>query len=222
MNENKIFDAQASADEKEITVEKNDAQAEFLRALKTANSSYLNIVMTCACLALCGIPIAIYVRLLFGIAAAIASVVAYMIATKTLLSKTLGISYETTSGALTVTKLCAKDKEEIFIPRRLLWVDVTQLGDKAFAGDSSKNMKTVHLPSTLTFIGEDIFEGCEALECVYFEGSQEDFEKIENHTDFSKFQLVFCDSADYAIKKQKRSKKSSANKAEASDEKENG
>jgi len=227
MNENEVFKAEQNIPQAENGTEKNDVQSEFLHALKLANSSYLNIVMTCGCLAICGIIIAIHVRLLYGVAVSFAAALAYMVATKMLLRKALGISYETTSGALTVTKLCAKNKEEIFIPRRLLWVDVTEIRDKAFADDTSKNMRVLHLPATLTLIGENIFEGCDSLETVYFEGTQEEFEKIESSTDFSTFQLIFCDSADYAIKKNKKSKKTQSTEevaetaTEAHDTKEN-
>ena len=100
-----------------------------------------------------------------------------------------------------------KDKEEIFVPSRLLWLDVDTLSDKAFSCECAKNMHSVHLPATLTKIGKDVFEGCDALKTVYFEGTQEDFEKIESDTSFERFELIFCDCAEYEIKKPPKAKK---------------
>ena len=52
-----------------------------------------------------------------------------------------------------------------------------------------------------------MFEGCDALKTVYFEGTQEDFEKIESDTSFDGFELIFCDRAEYEIKKPPKAKK---------------
>lgn len=201
MNENEVFDTEQNAPEIP------DAQKEFLDNLKHVNSSYLSCVETCACIALCGIVLAVQFFLWIGIGVALLSAILYVFYTKFILQKKLGISYQTTSGALTVTKLCPKDKEEIFVPRRLLWLDVDTLSDKAFSCECAKNMHSVHLPATLTKIGKDVFEGCDALKTVYFEGTQEDFEKIESDTSFERFELIFCDCAEYEIKKPPKAKK---------------
>ena len=206
MNEKEVFDT-----EQNVT-EKPDAQKEFLDNLKSANSSYLANIETCACIALCGIILAVQFFLWIGIGITLISALLYVFYTKSILQKKLGISYKTTSGALTVTKLCPKDKEEIYVPRRLLWLDVNALEDKAFSCECAKNMRSVHLPATLTVIGKDVFEGCDALKTVYFEGTQEDFEKIESDTSFDGLELIFCDCAEYEIKNPPKAKKAKKDK----------
>ena len=204
MNKNEAFNAEQTDTETENEITKADAQKEFLDNLKNVNSSYINIVMVCGCLAICGIIIAIHLMLWIGIGISFSSVIIYMILTKLLLIQKLGISYESTSGALTVTKIMAKDKEEILIPSRLLFVDVTKLSDNAFY--NSKELRIVHLPATLSEIGKDVFNSCDALEKIYFEGSQDEFEKIVCATDLSTFEIIFCDKAEYKIKKAKKEK----------------
>ena len=201
MNENEVFENERN------TVEEADAQKEFIRALEKVNSSYLTIVIVCACIAACGIAIALLLYLWLGVAVAFSSALVYMLWVKLTLRRELGISYESVSGALTVTKLAANGREEIFIPSRLLWINVTRIEDKAFSSEGASSVKSVHLPATLTEIGENVFEGADALERVYFEGTQEDWEKIDCATDFSGVELIFCDGSQYDVEKQPKSKK---------------
>lgn len=204
MNENENLEIAQNTPEISQAEQTPNAQKEFLDNLKNVNSSYINIVMVCGCLAICGIIIAIHLMLWIGIGISFSSAIIYMILTKLLLIQKLGISYESTSGALTVTKITAKDKEEIFIPSRLLFVDVTKLSDNAFY--NSKELRIVHLPATLSEIGKDVFNSCDALEKIYFEGSQDEFEKIACATDLGTFEIIFCDKAEYKIKKAKKEK----------------
>ena len=189
--------------EKTESVQNADGQISFLDALKKTNSSYLTLVIICAFIAICGIIITLVLHLLWlGITIAFSSAIVYMLFTKVILLKNLGISYQTTSGQLTVTKLCAKDKSEIFVPRRLLWLNVTRLESRAFECSQSDILTEIHLPDTIMEIGENAFEGCSSLKKIYFQGNREKWESIDNQTDFTAFELIFCDNSEYELKKQ--------------------
>ena len=186
---------------------KINEQTAFLDSLKYLNTVYTEIVIFSILIAAAGIFVAIQLVLWIGVAIAIAGALFYAVFTRLMLKVFLGMSYQSTSGAITITKICAKDQTETFVPRRLLWVNVTKLGDGAFMSESADLMRSVHLPATLTEIGKNIFDGCSALKTVYFEGTQEEWEKIKKDTDFDGFELVFCDPALYSVSK-KRKKKS--------------
>ena len=50
----------------------------------------------------------------------------------------------------------------------------------AFRG--CKNLKRITIPKRVKKIGRDVFAGCDSLEDVYFEGTMEEWEKIEIYT----------------------------------------
>jgi len=50
----------------------------------------------------------------------------------------------------------------------------------AFRG--CKNLKRITIPKHVKKIGRDVFAGCDSLEDVYFEGTMEEWEKIEIYT----------------------------------------
>ena len=200
MNENEKLEAEQEAQEK------SNPQSDLLMGLRYLNKAYLWIVISCATIAALGIFIAIQFVLWIGVAVAFVSALCYMIFSKLILKKFLGMSYESTSGAITITKVSAKEQAEVFIPRRIFWVNVTCLGDKAFAGEHAKNLQAVHIPATVTEIGENVFEGCDALKAVYFEGTAEAWEQIESATSFDGLELIFCDTALYELPKKNKAK----------------
>ena len=167
-------------------------------SLKSVNDSYLFIVILSVAVIALGLVCAVVSKVFIGLLIAILGVLFYTAMTSNVLYRRLGISYRSTSGALTVTQLYGQKREEIWIPERLLWINVTEIGDKAFNHASSGDIKAVHLPSTLKVIGENIFEGCPALRTVYFDGSEEEWGRIESATDFSAYVIVFASQEETA------------------------
>ena len=49
--------------------------------------------------------------------------------------------------------------------------------DGAFRG--CKNLKRITIPKGVRRFGEDVFSGCDSLEDVYYEGTKEEWEKVE-------------------------------------------
>ena len=175
-------------------------------ALKKVSSAYLLVVIVSAILALIGIWIAVSIKVSYGLMCAMAAVVFYIFAVGNILYKRLGIAYASTTGQLRITKYHAKGRADAWIPRRLLWLDVTEIDDGAFDQDSSREITTVHLPLTLRHIGKDVFKGCEKLERICFEGSREEWESIESETDLSGYSVELDSRVAYPNKKMPKAK----------------
>lgn len=165
----------------------------FNKTLKKANDSYLFIVIICCGLALSGVVYAVMDSVFVGLLIAIAGIVLYTALTSNLLYKLLGISYRSATKQLTVTALYCKGCEEAFIPARLIWLDVTELGDGALKHKSSEAVRVLHLPATLRMIGEDVFSGCSDLTTLVFDGSVEAWGSIECLTDLSPYEIICND-----------------------------
>lgn len=174
------------------------AEENFRKVLKTVNSLYLYAVIISSAVVLAGLVYAVMIKVSVGLVIAISGVLLYTALTSTILYRQLGISYRSTSGALTVTQLYGQGRDEIWIPERLLWVNVTEIGDRAFKHKSSAGIRTVHLPATLKVVGENIFEGCDELKTVCFGGNRDDWKQIESSTDFSAYELIFNSDAEHS------------------------
>ena len=161
---------------------------EFTQALARTSKAYRTTVIESGVAVAVGIITAINIKLFYGVVICVIAAVYYALSTALTLKKELGISYRTVAGALTVTKYDAKGRESAWIPRKLLWLDVTEIGAGAFSGSASENLCRIHLPRTITYIGADAFADCPKLSCIYFEGSAEQWAEIESMSDLS----VFC------------------------------
>jgi len=195
------------------------AHQKFLNDLKEVNSSYIKILIISGALISAGIAVAVLWNVFVGLCVAMAAVLLYMLMTKRLLDKRLGLSYFSMTGSLAITAVRSKGRDEIFIPSVLILTPVTELGTKAFSQENSSCIKSVHLPASLTEIGTDVFDGCTSLKTIYFEGSESDWESIECNSDLSSYEIIFNDPLDYQVKKEERSIEVS--KADTEEENEN-
>lgn len=169
------------------------AALEFSDALAQTERSYILILLLCGALALGGVFYAAYSSVLIGLLIAVGAVVLYTLLTSNLLYSKLGISYKSATKNLIVTAFYGKNREEGFIPARLILLDVTELGDKALAHKSSASLRELTLPHTLKVIGEKVFEGCDALRTLRFGGTLEQWSKIECGSDLSRFEVICAD-----------------------------
>ena len=181
------------------------AQQKFLNDLKATNSAYVYVLIISAVLIGGAIALAVLLNVFAGLAVGIAAVLLYMLLTKRLLEKNLGISYISTPGALTITSVKANGREEIFIPSSVIRTAVTEIGSKAFSSSSSSCIKSVHIPASIVAIGANVFEGCSSLKTVYFEGSESEWEEIESETDLSGYEILFNDPSQFEIIKTQKS-----------------
>ena len=158
--------------------------------VKKVNRLYILTLVFCGAAVLGALVWAVLDSVFMGLVLGICSIIVYMALTANILYRYLGISYKSETGRLTVTQLYGRGREAVRIPGRIIMLDVTEIGDRAFAHRSSAAMKTLYLPATLEVIGKDIFEGCESLTRIYFEGSREAFEGISCATDLSSYEII--------------------------------
>lgn len=193
-------------------------ESEFLSDLEWTGKAYLAIVIVAAVLVAAAIAVAVIVKVSYGLILGIIAVVAYVSATGRVLYSRLGLSHDSIPGALRITGVYGKNRETVFVPRRLLGVDVTEIGDKAFCHTSSAKLKTVYLPGTLKTIGENVFEGCEALERICFEGNAEEWERIEIKSSLEGIEISFGEGVTYPEKPKKLKKGKKKSKKESKKE----
>ncbi len=197
-------------------IDGSHAEKEFLDSLKKIKDSYLHTVIVCAVLVAAGIALAVFVNTVLGLVIGVAAVLIYMFMTKDILKKNLGISYRSTSGALSVTALDAKGKEEIWIPSRLIGLDVTEIEANAFKEGQNSNIQTLHLPATIKVIGENVIESCLGLKTLYFQGSEEEWNEIIKNFELGEIELIFFDESKYSLPKPpKKNKEKRAKKVDA-------
>ena len=169
----------------------NDNRKIYEEELKKASDFYLYTLIVSGAVVLSGIIYAVVAEVFMGLLIAIAGILIYMALTSNILYRILGLSYKTDSGRLTVTAVYGREREEIYLPHRLLLCDVTNIGDRAFDHKSSASVRAVHLPSTIKRLGENVFCGCPELSVIYFDGSREEWEAIESLSDTSAYEIVF-------------------------------
>ena len=78
----------------------------------------------------------------------------------------IAIGQQTFSGSTEVTDI-------------ILSSNITMIGDGAFAGCSS--LERITLPKGIKRIGENTFAGCTKLRDIYYEGTLEDWQRIDFH-----------------------------------------
>ena len=180
---------------------KKDPEKLFPIRLSKFNSFYLLVVLAAAVSLAVGIFVAVTSDLFWGIAIFFAGIFIYVYFTSSELHEKLGLWYKTDAGTLYITKCRARYGDVFYVPSRLLWYDVEELCDEAFLSPANKNkeLRAIYLPKTLKRIGKDVFASCEALTEIYFEGTEEEFQKIEKETSLEGLKVIF--GASYPEKK---------------------
>ena len=203
-----------SVDESAEVETREYSEQEFLSDLKWTGKAYLLLVIAAAALVAAAIALAVLWKVSYGLLLAIIIVLGYISLSGNILYSRLGFSYDSTHGALRIKDVYGKNRDQVFLPRRLFWLDVCEIGDRAFCHASSAKITTVYLPSTLKTIGENVFEGCESLCRICFEGSEEEWESIEKKTSLEGIEILFSQEIAYPVKqkKQKKAKKDKKNK----------
>ena len=203
-----------SVDESAEVETREYSEQDFLSDLEWTGKTYLLLVISAAVLAAAAIALAVLWKVFYGLLFAIIVALVYTVAASNILYSRLGFSYDSTQGELRIKDVYGKNRDQVFLPRRLFWLDVCEIGDRAFCHASSAKITTVYLPSTLKTIGENVFEGCESLCRICFEGTKEEWESIEKKTSLEGIEILFSQEIAYPVKqkKQKKAKKDKKNK----------
>lgn len=159
-------------------ISQENEEQKFLNSLKKANKGYIWAIVIAGIIATAAIICSVHYRVSLGALLLVLSAVTYLAIVINLLYSTLGIAYKAYHGGMTVTAFYGKDRKIVYVPDKVMMLTVTEIGKKAFTHESSKSIKEIHLPNTLLRIGASAFAKLPALTDVYYEGSQEEWEKI--------------------------------------------
>ena len=176
---------------------------EYSKRMLEFSSYYTGILCMVAAIVFAAIALAVLYNVLVGVAIALFGVVLYSVMVSDNMSKTVGVRYTSIAGGIRLTLCRARYGDVMWVPSSLIGFDVIAIGDRAFSSPKNAELKRVFLPSTLKEIGVDIFAGCEALEVIYYQGSEEEWKKITTLTDTSAYKLVFDAKYPAPMKKKK-------------------
>ena len=177
---------------------------EYAKRMLTFSNFYVGFIVVVGIIMAVAIGVAVLFNVPLGVAIAAFGVFFYVTFLSDNLSKTLGFRYVSLAGGIRLTMCRARYGEVMWIPDRLMWFDVIAIGDGAFRSKKNAELKKVFLPRTLGEIGRDVFEGCEALEDIYYQGSEEEFSRITCATDLSAYRIIFDAKYPPLLKKKKK------------------
>lgn len=155
--------------------------------------AYLFIFIFSSAVLAAGILVAVEYRVSLGIAIAALAAVVYKAATKKELYSRLGMEYRYLSGNILIKAFYAREQKEAFIPRRIMWCNVTAVGSRAFCHASSRSVEAVYLPDTIEQIEDGAFAECDQLRLICFSGSREQWDKIRKPADIDRFEISFLE-----------------------------
>ena len=164
---------------------------EYARRMLSFSSFYVGFIATVVAIMAIAVAVAVLFNVALGVALALFGVLFYTRILSDNMSKTLGFRYVSIVGGIRITMCRARYGDVMWMPEALMGFEVIAIGDAAFKSPKNSELKKVFLPRTLKVIGKDIFEGCEALEDIYYQGSEEEFAKIESETDMSAYRIIF-------------------------------
>ena len=201
--------ASASAEEKIPEEEKPlPPDEEYIKRTLAFGEYYRRLLCIAGAIEAAAIALAVLWNVLVGVSIAVLGAVIYFVYSSDEAYKRLGVRYISGVGGITLTKCRAVYGDTLIIPPSLIGLDTLSIGDRALCvSDKNKSLSRVYLPATLRTVGEDIFEGCDALEEIYFEGSREEWKRIESRTDFTSYEITFGAEYPALPKKEKKSRK---------------
>ena len=210
MSEDKKIEIEETAPpEESATPPKSERPAvpphkEYAKRMLNFSDFYIGFIVIVGIIMAAAICVAVLYNVAFGVAIAAFGVFFYTSFLSENLSKTLGFRYVSLAGGIRLTMCRARYGEVMWVPDRLMWFDVIAIGDGAFKSEKNAELKKVFLPRTLTEIGKDVFEGCDSLEDIYYQGSEEDFAKISCGTDLSAYRIIFDAKYPPLLKRKKK------------------
>ena len=150
------------------TAEKSPAEHYAARLYKF-DSFYLQLIVCCAAVCAAAIAVAILANVFVGILASIAIAVVYFYFSSDELRRDLGIRASLCGSDLKLVSFKTLTGSEAFIPARLMWRDLTEIGCGAFDSKANAEIELLHIPSTVTRIENGALRGCVSLKKLLFE-----------------------------------------------------
>lgn len=211
------------SEEKKIEIEESAASAEgasapqperpavpphkeYAKRMLNFSEFYIGFIVIVGIIMAIAVAIAVLYSVVLGVVLALFGVLFYTTILSDNMSKMLGFRYVSMAGGIRITMCRARYGEVMWVPDSLMGFDVIAIGEGAFKSPKNSELKKVFFPKTLRTIGKDVFEGCEALEDIYYQGSEEEFAKIVCETELSAYRIIF-DAKYPPLAKKKKNKK---------------
>lgn len=176
----------------------------YIQRIKKFQKYYTQLVIIIGAIIVISVIIAVVYNLIIGVSTVIFAAILYNSWASSEMYKELGIKYKSITGGIIVTSCKARYGDIMWIPASLIRFDVIEIDDRAFAKRNNESLTKLFLPKTLKKIGTDIFDGCDSLKEIFFEGSEEEWNNVEKNTDFSCYKVIFEAKYPPIIKKKKK------------------
>ena len=186
---------------------------EYIKRTLAFRKYYKHLLYITGAIEAVAIALGVLWNVLVGASLAVLGAVIYFVYASDESYKRLGVKYSSGVGGITLTKCRAVYGDTLIIPPSLIGLDVISIGDKAFGvSDKNKDLRIICLPATLKAVGENVLDGCDALAEIYFEGSEEEWKRIDSRTDLSAYEITFGAEYPQLPKKEKKTKKKKGTK----------
>lgn len=217
MEEQKNVAVESETESEKVNSARKYDQREFLEDYAWTEKLYRAIIVVSCILAAASIGVAVIWKVSYGLIGAFVTVVFYLTASSNMLYSRLGLAQRSNHGELTVTEVYGQKREEVYLPEKLFWNEVTALGSEACDHKSTAEMKVLHLPRGIKKIGKDALKGATMLERICYGGSEEEWAEVEVLCELDGIEICFDELVEYPVKekkqkKQKKQKKSKKNK----------
>ena len=222
MEEQKNVAVESETESEKVNSARKYDQREFLEDYAWTEKLYRTIIVVSCILAAASIGVAVIWKVSYGLIGAFVTVVFYLTASSNMLYSRLGLAQRSNHGELTVTEVYGQHREEVYLPEKLFWNEVTVLGSEACDHKSSAEMKVLHLPRRIKKIEKDALKGATMLERICYGGSEEEWAEVEVLCELDGIEICFDELVEYPLKekkkKQKKSKKAKTEDMEQSAE----
>ena len=186
----------SKAVEEQVTLTAKDC---FKCRQRIFSEFYIHLVVGVGLFLAAAIWLGVKVHVLAGLGLAIIAVCVYCISVEDRMRKVLGLAYTSILGGVrlaVVDPQCQTkwDRSIRRIPCRVMWLDVIAIGGRTGRQKADGEVTVVYIPSSVKRIEKNAFEGMTALATLVFEGSAEQWDKVEKLADLSGLQVTVKES----------------------------
>jgi hypothetical protein len=206
MEEQKNVAVESETESEKVNSARKYDQREFLEDYAWTEKLYRAIIVVSCILAAASIGVAVIWKVSYGLIGAFVTVVFYLTASSNMLYSRLGLAQRSNHGELTVTEVYGQKREEVYLPEKLFWNEVTVLGSEACDHKSTAEMKVLHLPRTLKRIDADALKGATMLERICYGGNEEEWAEVEVLCELDGIEICFDELVEYPVKEKKPKK----------------
>jgi hypothetical protein len=180
----------------------------YVKAYTRADRFYRQLVAVICVACAIGIGIAVMLDVIVGACIAICAAMLYSYFSSDDIYKRLGLRFTHVRGRIHITRAVAKYGDTLVIPSRLVFADVTAIDDGAFVSPKNEELVRVFIPKSIAHIGQDAFGEHTSHVEILFEGSAEEWGRVDGAQQLSAMPIAFDFTAPTLPEKKKKKKKS--------------